>query len=279
MNPANHKSLHAHHGSYHADVPVTDLEDVHLAFGAEKILRGVSLKVCAGERVVVMGKSGGGKSTLLRLILGILHPQSGCVKFRGLEVTKMGRWRLNRIRRRIGMVYQYSALISSLNVRDNLALPLEELTDMTREEIDAVVDEKLEMVRMKEVREKMPDELSGGMRKRIGLARALMLDPELILYDEPSAGLDPVTSAVIDELIISLSEKIKATSVIVTHEMDSAFKIATRMAMLYNGKIIADGSPEEFRHSQDPVVSQFIHGDAEGPLTTGAGEQPATDDA
>ncbi len=271
MNPAaphhDHHSRHHNHAHHAGAPPVTELEDVHLAFGDDKILNGVTFKVTAGERLVVLGKSGGGKSTLLRLILGILHPQKGSVQFKGLEVTRMGRWRLNRIRQKIGMVYQYSALISSLNVRDNLALPLEELTEKSQAEIDELVDEKLEMVQMSEVREKMPSELSGGMRKRIGLARALMLDPELILYDEPSAGLDPVTSAVIDELIISLSEKIDATSIIVTHEMDSAFKIATRMMMMHHGQVIADASPEEFREHSNPVVHQFIHGESHGPLT------------
>ena len=213
--------------------PVAALEDCYLSYGAQKIMEGVSLQVEAGERLVVMGKSGVGKSTILRLILGILRPDRGKVYFRGLDVTRMGRWRLNRVRERIGMVYQYSALISSLTVRENLAMPLEELTRKTRKEIDAIVDEKLEMVDMAGTSEKMPAELSGGMRKRIGLARALVMEPELILYDEPSAGLDPVTSAVIDELIISLSERVQAASIIVTHEMDSAFKIATRMAMVY----------------------------------------------
>ena len=167
------------------------------------------------------------------------------------------------------MVYQYSALISSLNVRDNLALPLEELTNKPRREIDDIVMHKLELVGMAEARDKMPAELSGGMRKRIGLARGIIMDPELILYDEPSAGLDPVTSSLIDQLIISLSEKIGATSIVVTHEMQSAFHIATRMAMLYKGRIIAHGTPENFRHNPDPVVAQFISGDTHGPLVEG----------
>lgn len=249
------------------DHPIAELRDIHLAFGEQKILQGLSLSCAPGERLVVMGKSGGGKSTLLRLILGILRPQSGHVHFKGLEVMRMGRRRLNRMREKIGMVYQYSALISSMNVRDNLALPLEELTEKAPKEIEEIVDEKLEMVGLKEAKMKMPAELSGGMRKRIGLARALVLNPELMLYDEPSAGLDPVASASIDELMIALSEKTNAASIIVTHEMDSAFKVATRMAMLFQGKIHAQGSPEEFRQSSDPVVAQFVSGAPEGPLT------------
>jgi len=252
-----------------AETEVVRLDSVELRFDDRAVLRGVDLQVPVRERLVILGQSGGGKSTLLRLILGILKPNRGSVKFKGLEVTRMGRRRLNKMRQKIGMVYQYSALISSLNVRDNIALPLEELTNQSAAEIDEIVDQKLGMVGMRDSRNKMPSELSGGMRKRIGLARALVLDPELILYDEPSAGLDPVISSVIDELIIELSEKIDTTSIIVTHEMDSAFKIATRIAMLYDGKIIAVDTPEGFRQSSNPVVQQFISGDTEGPILAG----------
>jgi len=250
--------------------PVVELADVRLAFGEKEILKGVDLALEPKERLVVLGQSGGGKSTLLRLILGILKPTAGSVKFKGLEVTRMGRRRLNRMRQKIGMVYQYSALISSLSVRDNLALPLEELTRQTRAEIDELVMQKLELVGMADARDKMPAELSGGMRKRVGLARGIIMDPELILYDEPSAGLDPVSSTVIDELIISLSEKIGATSIIVTHEMESAFRIATQMAMLYQGEIIALDTPENFRDHPHPVVTQFISGATEGPILEGS---------
>jgi phospholipid/cholesterol/gamma-HCH transport system ATP-binding protein len=250
--------------------PLVELNDVQLAFEEKKILTGIDLSIHPRERLVILGQSGSGKSTLLRLILGILQPTSGSVKFNGLEVTRMGRRRLNKMRRKIGMVYQYSALISSLNVRDNLALPLEELTDKTESEIDDLVMQKLELVGMADTRDKMPGELSGGMRKRIGLARGIIMDPELILYDEPTAGLDPVISSVIDELIISLSEKIGATSIIVTHEMGSAFRVATRMAMLFKGVIIADDTPEGFRHLPDPVVAQFISGSTEGPILESA---------
>lgn len=243
-----------------------ELHDVRLAFDEKEILAGVSLSVPSRSRLVVLGQSGGGKSTLLRLILGLLKPSAGEILFNGLKVNRMGRLRLNRMRQKIGMVYQYSALISSLSVRDNLALPLEELTDKSRADIDQLVDEKLALVGMEDARDKMPAELSGGMRKRIGLARGIIMDPELILYDEPTAGLDPVISAVIDELIISLSEKIGATSIIVTHEMGSAFKVATHMAMLYKGKIIASDTPDNFKASTDPVVAQFIAGETQGPI-------------
>lgn len=249
-----------------AESPVVELAGVALKFGDKEVLKDVSLQVRAGERLVVLGQSGSGKSTILRLILGVLPPSSGKVFFKGRDMQRLSRRRLNLIRQRVGMVYQYSALISSLNVRDNLALPLEELTHKSRSEIDELVQQKLEMVGMGDARDKMPSELSGGMRKRVGLARGIILDPELILYDEPSAGLDPVISSVIDELIVELSEKINAASIVVTHEMDSAFKIATRMAMLHDGRIIADNTPEWFRDSGDPIVAQFISGSTEGPL-------------
>ena len=255
-------------GAGGAQPPMVEMSHVRLAFCEKVILTDLNLSVAPRERLVIMGQSGGGKSTTLRLILGILHPNSGSIKFKGEEVTRMTRSRLNRMRRRIGMVYQYSALISSLSVHDNLALPLEELTEKSKKEIDAIVEEKLTMVGMEDTSCYMPAELSGGMKKRIGLARALVLDPELILFDEPSAGLDPVVSSVIDELIISLTDKTGATSIIVTHEMDSAFRIATRMAMLYQGKIIEEDRPERFRKSSDPVVSQFVEGRTDGPIST-----------
>lgn len=249
--------------------PVIEMQDVELSFGENIILKGVNLEVAPQERLVVLGQSGSGKSTLLRLAMGILRPTAGTVKVLGQDVSQIGRRQVNRLRTRMGMVYQYSALISSLNVRDNLALPLEELTSKSKSEIDRIVEEKLEMVGMEDTSDQLPSELSGGMRKRIGLARALVLEPELILFDEPSAGLDPVISSVVDELIIMLTERTNTTSVVVTHEMDSAFKIATRMAMLYHGKIIEENNPERFRKSKDPVVSQFVSGSTEGPILEG----------
>jgi phospholipid/cholesterol/gamma-HCH transport system ATP-binding protein len=251
------------------DPAVVELREVRLQFEEKVVLDGVSLVVEPLDRLVVMGQSGSGKSTILRLILGILSPSSGSVFFKQFEISRLKRRKLQQVRSHIGMVYQYSALLSSRNVRDNIALPLEELTRKTRSEIDKIVDEKLELVGMGATKDQMPSELSGGMRKRISLARALVMEPELILFDEPSAGLDPVISSVIDELIISLTEQSQVTSVIVTHEMDSAFRIGTKMAMLFRGNIIEVGTPEELRRSTNPVVSQFLSGSTEGPILEG----------
>ena len=255
---------------------VAELRDVQMQFDEKKVLDGVSLQVNPLDRLVIMGQSGSGKSTILRLILGLLQPNEGSIFFKQFEITRLRRRKLQQVRQQIGMVYQYSALLSSRNVRDNVALPLEELTDQSRAEIDEIVDAKLDLVGMKDSKELMPSELSGGMKKRVSLARALVMEPELILFDEPVAGLDPVIASVIDELIISLTEKSQVTSVIVTHEMDSAFRIGTRMAMLYQGKIIEDAPPEQFKQSNNPVVAQFLSGSTEGPILEGSQDAIAT---
>jgi phospholipid/cholesterol/gamma-HCH transport system ATP-binding protein len=245
---------------------VVELRDVVMRFGNKQVLDHVSLTVAPQERLVIIGQSGAGKTTILRLILGILKPNAGSIFFRRHEVSRMNDHQLEPVRMRMGMVYQDAALLSSLTVRENLALPLQELTNKTPQEIDRIVDEKLEMVEMTGEDKAMPFELSGGMRKRVGLARALVMEPELILFDEPTQGLDPVIGALIDELIINLTERTKTTSIIVTHLMDSAFHVATRMAMLYRGKIIEQGTPEHMRQSKDPVLVQFLSGSTEGPI-------------
>ena len=237
---------------------VVELRDVCMRFGNKQVLDDVSLVVAPQERLIIIGQSGAGKTTILRLILGILKPNTGSVFFRQHEVSRMNDHQLEPIRMRMGMVYQDAALLSSLTVRENLALALQELTNKTPAEIDKIVDEKLEMVEMTGEDKLLPFELSGGMRKRVGLARALVMEPELILFDEPTQGLDPVIGALIDELIIDLTKRTKTTSIIVTHLMDSAFHVATRMAMLHRGKIIEQGTPEHMRQSKNPVVCTIL---------------------
>jgi phospholipid/cholesterol/gamma-HCH transport system ATP-binding protein len=245
---------------------VVELRDVSLSFGKKQVLDAVSLAVDPQERLVIIGQSGAGKTTILRLIIGILQPTKGSVFFEGQDISRLARPDLEQIRTRMGMVYQDAALLSSSTVRENLALPLQELTKKTAAEIDKIVDEKLDLVEMAGDGGLLPFELSGGMRKRVGLARALVMEPELILFDEPTAGLDPVVSAVIDQLIIGLTERSKVTSIIVTHLMDSAFRLATRMAMLHRGKIIEEGTPEQLKQSKNAVVVQFLSGSTEGPI-------------
>ena len=237
---------------------LVEMRGVKLQFADKVILNGIDLAVIEQEILVVMGLSGGGKSTLLSILMGLLKPNAGSVFFKNEDLTKLSRPKLNEVRTHIGMVYQNAALISSMSVRENIGLPLKELSDKDDKEIDSIVDQKLELVELKDAKDKLPDELSGGMQKRVGLARALALEPELVLFDEPSAGLDSINSKLIDDLIIQLRDKQKVTSIVVTHEMDSAFAVATRMAFLQEGKIILEGTPKEFRHSDDPIVSKFL---------------------
>jgi phospholipid/cholesterol/gamma-HCH transport system ATP-binding protein len=266
LQPGTVKSQAGKSGASVVTSHIVELRDVVMRFGDKPVLDHVSLAVAPQERLVIIGQSGVGKTTILRLILGILKPNAGSVFFNQHEVSRMNDHQLEQVRMRLGMVYQDAALLSSLTVRENLALPLQELTDKTPGEIDRIVDQKLEMVEMTGEDRAMPFELSGGMRKRVGLARALVMEPELILFDEPTQGLDPVIGALIDKLIIDLTERTKTTSIIVTHLMDSAFHVATRMAMLYRGKIIEQGTPEQMQQSKNPVLVQFLNGSTEGPI-------------
>ncbi|MEI6032954.1 MAG: ATP-binding cassette domain-containing protein [Verrucomicrobiae bacterium] len=237
---------------------LVEMRGVRLSFAEKAILESVDFSLPAREVLVIMGLSGSGKSTLLDLLLGLLKPDAGSILFGGEELTGLSRPKLNAVRKRLGMVFQNSALISSMDVGGNVALPLTELSGKSRDEIRAIVDQKLELVGLQDARGKLPSELSGGMQKRVGLARALSLDPELVLFDEPSAGLDPVNSKIIDELIIQLRDEHKVTSIVVTHEMESAFAVATRMAFLHEGKMILEGTPDEFKNSTNPDVSAFL---------------------
>jgi len=237
---------------------LVEMQGVKLSFAEKVILESVDFSLPAQEVLVIMGLSGSGKSTLLELLLGLLRPDGGSILFSGEQIAGLSRRKLNAVRRRIGMVFQNSALISSMDVGDNIALPLTELSDKNSEEIRAIVDRNLDLVGLLDAREKLPSELSGGMQKRAGLARALSLDPELVLFDEPSAGLDPVNSKIIDDLIIRLRDQRKVTSIVVTHEMESAFAVATRMAFLHRGKMIFEGTPEEFKNSSNPDVTAFL---------------------
>jgi phospholipid/cholesterol/gamma-HCH transport system ATP-binding protein len=247
--------------------PVVQLRDVSLRFGDRTVLDRISLEVATRERLVVIRPSGTGKSTLLRILIGTLRPDSGSVYIKGRDITRIPQRKLNQLRARMGMVFQYSALISSMTVRENLALPLEELTDKSADEIEKLVDEKLHFVSLPDTKNLLPDALSGGMRKRIAVARALMLDPQLLLFDEPTAGLDPVAAAVIDQLILGLRQKGDATCIVVTHELENAFRVATRIAMLFEGKIVEDAPVEQFKHSTNTIVRQFLAGETHGPLT------------
>ena len=243
------------------------VKHIKKAFGGKTVLEDVNLDVRQGETLVILGGSGSGKSTLLRLMTGALRATAGSVEVHGTDVCAMTQAQLHEYRQTIGVLFQSGALFNSMTVGDNVALPLREHTDLPPENIDIVVKIKLELVNMRHAAGRLPAEISGGMKKRAGLARALALDPKLLFYDEPSAGLDPVTSTEIDELIIKLNKLLGVTSVIVTHEMDSAFRVAHRMVLLDQGKFVAVGTPQEMRDSDDPLVRQFIHGLTEGPLT------------
>jgi len=241
--------------------------DVTKYYGPSKVLDAIRLDVVAGETLVILGGSGSGKSTLLRLMIGNVAYDQGQIVAWGKELHSMSEKELDDYRKSIGVLFQSGALFNSMSVAENVALPLREHTDLPESTIDIMVKIKLELVGLRQHSDKMPAELSGGMKKRAGLARAIALDPKVLFYDEPSAGLDPVTSAEIDQLIIDLNHKLGVTSVVVTHEMDSAFRIADRMVLLDRGKFVASGTPREMRESDDPLVRQFVHGLTEGPLT------------
>jgi phospholipid/cholesterol/gamma-HCH transport system ATP-binding protein len=236
------------------------IQNVYKSYGSKKVLEDINLEIRSGEIMVIMGPSGCGKSTLLRLLIGLLKPTSGQIWIDNQEISGMTEDELNELRKQMGMVFQYSALFDFLTVGENVAFGLRQHTFHSDEDIAKTVSRRLKMVGLAGYEKVMPSELSGGMKKRVSLARAIAVNPSIVLYDEPTAGLDPIMSSVIDKLIIGCRDRLDITSVVVTHHMDSAFQIADRMAMINEGRIIEIGTPDEIKNSSNPIVQQFIHG-------------------
>jgi len=236
------------------------LVDVHKSFGSKKVLQGFTLDVDEGETMVIIGYSGSGKSVAIKHIVGLLEPDKGTVFVDNKEVPKLTRPELYDLRSEVGYVFQFAALFDSMTIGDNVAMGLRKEHKMSEQEIQKRVSESLALVDLPGVESKMPAELSGGMRKRVGIARAIARRPKYILYDEPTTGLDPVTSAVIDQLMVRTREKLGVTSIVITHDMRSAYYVGSRIAMLYEGKVRQVGTVDEIKHTKDPIVCQFIEG-------------------
>lgn len=243
-----------------------EIIDLHKSFGHNHVLRGVNLKVDRGESMVVIGGSGSGKSVLIKHIIGILRPDKGAVLIDGIDITRLKERELYEVRKKFGMLFQGAALFDSLSVWENVAFALLRQRRLKEDEARALAIEKLRMVGLVGAEDLMPSELSGGMKKRVGLARAIAHEPEILLYDEPTTGLDPIMADAINDLIVEMKQRLSVTSIAITHDMHSAYKIADRIAMLYNGVIIEIGTPEEIRNTPNPVVRQFITGSATGPI-------------
>lgn len=242
------------------------INNVHKSFVGNRVLRGVNLEIKKGETITIIGGSGCGKSVLLKHIVGLMKPEVGEIEVDGQEITRLGMEELAEVQKKFGMLFQGAALFDSLTVGGNISFGLRMLTDLDEREIKKRVSEKLSLVGLEGIEQLMPAELSGGMKKRVALARAIAMNPEYILYDEPSTGLDPIMADVINNLILDLQEKLKITSIVVTHDMVTAYKVSDRIAMLYEGRIEEIGTPEEIRETKNPVVRQFITGSSEGPI-------------
>ena len=248
-----------------------EAKKISKSFNGRMVLNQLDLEVRKGETLVIIGRSGCGKSVFLKHIIGLIKPDSGQMLVDGVEVAALSVKQMNLMRMRFGMLFQASALFDSMTVGENVGFALIEHTDLSEKAVRERVEEALENVGLKGIQDLRPSELSGGMKKRVALARAICMRPEILLYDEPTTGLDPIMADAINDLIIELHDKLKVTSIAVTHDMVSAYKIGTRIAMMYEGKIIQMGSPDEIRHSTHPVVKQFITGSAAGPITNGGG--------
>lgn len=245
---------------------IAEVKDLVKKFGTRTVLDGINLKIYKGETCVIMGGSGCGKSTLLRHMIGNIKPTSGKIFLLGKDITNLYGRDLDEVRKKIGMSFQSSALFDSMTVGENVSLPLKEHTRLAKSVMEIMLKMKLELVGLRGFEDLMPSELSGGMRKRVGLARAIAMDPQIIFYDEPTAGLDPIVASVIDKLIIDLSKKLQVTSVVVTHDMKSVMSIADRIVMLYEGKVLETGTPDEIKSSKNEMVRQFITGSYDGPI-------------
>jgi len=242
------------------------LVDVHKSFGRQKVLDGLNLEIEAGKTTVIIGRSGGGKSVLLKHIIGLIKPDRGQVLIDQSDITALSEKDLNEVRKKFGMLFQEAALFDSMNVGENVAFPLREQTKLTDQEIRQIVADRLRAVGLSGVEEKMPSQLSGGMRKRVGLARAIALHPQIVLFDEPTTGLDPVMTEAINQLIMETQKNFNLTCVVISHDISSIFRIGHKIAMLYEGRIIAYGTPEEIRASDNPVMKQFLSGSVDGPI-------------
>jgi len=246
---------------------VIKIIDLHKSFDSNHVLRGVDLEIHKGESMVIIGRSGSGKSVLLKHIIGLLKPDKGKIIVDSIEVSSLNGKELNEFRKKFGMLFQGAALFDSLTIGENVGFPLREHTDFSEREIRIKVKEKLEMVGLKDIEGLFPSELSGGMKKRVGLARAIAMEPEILLYDEPTAELDPILTDSINVLNIEMKQRLNITSLTITHDIISAYKIADRIAMLHEGKIITTGTPDEIKVSDHPVVKQFVRGSSEGPIS------------
>jgi len=238
--------------------PMIDVQGIYKSFSGFSVLKGIQLQMAEGTTTVVLGGSGSGKTVLMKHIMGLFKPDQGQVIVDGQDVSKMGRQELSTFRERMGMVFQGAALFDSMTVGDNVAFPLREHTDLSEKEIADKVREKLAVVDVHDVEQKYPAELSGGMRKRVGLARAIIRDPKIVLYDEPTTGLDPITTDYVDDMILTAAQELHVTQVVISHDIASSFKVADKVAFLFNGKIVAEGPPQELRHSPHPQLQHFL---------------------
>ena len=244
--------------------PKVKISGLYKSFGTKSILKGVDLDIMPGEIMYVIGKSGAGKSVLLKHIVGLMLPDSGKIFIDNDDINTLSGEKLFKVKRKIGLLFQMSALFDSINVFENVAFTLKRFTNKTNEEIKDIVAEKLRLVGLQNIESKIPSELSGGMQKRVALARAIAVQPEIMLYDEPTTGVDPISAAAVDEMIILLNKELGVTSLVISHDIASTFRVAHNISMLYEGNFILKGSPDVFKNTDNPIVSQFIKGDAQG---------------